>query len=241
MKKSILPLLILFVFIILLTILLLNIHLTRERDTEPISFKPFRIARPQLPGSVTGEGQSIISQQELLQMVDDAMNLIENDRIDEAEDKIRTVLVFSPKNIKAITILGRILYAKGQFAAAEHLFRQQLMYSPQNASVLNNLGATLAQQQRYEEAINYVSQAAVISPDSPDIIINLSGIYALNHNRDKAVFYFAAAARLLGPGILRFSGDTCFDSIRNDRNFLAIINNVAKEVEKQPRKKISAP
>ncbi len=241
MKKSILPLLILFVFILLLTILLINIHLvSRNRDDDSISFKPYRLARPKLPESGT-VGTGILDPQEMLQMVEEALLLIENERIDEAEDKIRTVLVFAPENIKALTILGRILYARGRFTEAEHIYRRQLQYSPRNPSTLNNLGAALCRQGRFDEAINYVSQAATLSPDSPDIIINLAGIYALNGNRDNALERLAEAARLLGPAILPLSENPSFDSIRNHREFKEIIRKARPQPQKTQRKTTFTP
>lgn len=236
MKKSMLPLLITFVFVVLLTILMIGHKFTRLQDDESISFKPFRIATSKPPTEKQGNSEEVISRQELVDKIDEALQKIEDDQIDDAEDTIRTVLLFAPDNIKAMTIMGRIMYVKGKFQEAETLFRRQLSYTPVNSTTMNNLASTLARQGKIIEALNYAYKAAELSPNTPEIILNLAGLEALSGNRDKAVKHFRQAGRLFGPVIVSFSEDPCFDSIRHTREFKAVLRSATAPSPTSPKK-----
>ncbi|MDD3119099.1 MAG: hypothetical protein PHQ27_07970, partial [Victivallales bacterium] len=178
-----------------------------------------------------------IPREELLPMIDEAMRELENKNIEEAENKIRLVLIFAPDNIKAMTILGQIMYFKGRYREAEHIFRRQLHCAPYHATAYNNLAAVMTRQKCFSEALTHIDRAAELAPDSPEILINQAGIMTLNGDYDRAIQQFAAAAKLLGPLILFVSGDHCFDAIRNRPEFQKIIRGARHNVDSFRREK----
>lgn len=151
-----------------------------------------------------------------------------NGKFAAAEDKFRTVLVFSPNNPIALSHLGAILHHRGDYENAELMFRRQTLYFPGDPGAFQNLGATLAKQHKYKEAINVTKRGLELAPSSPASALVLAKIYSLTGNRQTALDYFRRAAAILGRGILEASWDSAFDNIRETKEFARILREAAK-------------
>jgi len=238
MSRSMLQLVILFAALFgICTLVLVVVFRHVEKNDTGLNPGPFRLkpnyyqARRSTGGardSISHDG--IIDYEQIKKILSDALEDIDRDRIDDAEDKVKTVLVFDPDNLQALTIVGRIYYSSKRYAEAEYIFRRQIRLSAGNPTVLNNLGSTLVRLNKYTEAVSYLRQAWVKAPDSPEIIINLAGAYALNGDRNAALQMLRSGEKILGPALLPLAEDSCFDSIRNLAEFRRLMRRIADNV-----------
>ncbi len=160
----------------------------------------------------------------------DAVKEYEEGDVKGAEDKLRTLLVFDPGNIRALSSLGSMLFGQGRFKEAELFYRALAKADSGNASAFNRLASCLAAQKRYEEAIAFVEKAIEIYPDAGDAYVTLSGLYALSGKRQEALDSFKMAYAKLGERILAFSDEPSLDSIKDDPQFKDIIGQAASDM-----------
>ena len=66
----------------------------------------------------------------------------------EAEDTLRTILVFEPNNMNALSLLGGIFYYSGRYDEAEDIFKKQIEIDPNSYLAYNRLASTLAKTEK---------------------------------------------------------------------------------------------
>lgn len=233
MNRSMLQLLVLFAVLLAASGTILVYGLRHSGDDDSIYLNSFRLrpgytvmAHPQRRASRNVAARP--DNDEVKELINGALSDIEANRIDEAEDKVRTVLVFEPDHQMALTILGRILYSSDHYAEAEVIFRRQFRLAPDNPTVLNNLGSVLVRLNRLPEAINYLDRAWEKAPDSPEIVINLAGVYAMSGNNGEALKVLRRAEKILGPALLPLASDASFDSLRDTVEFRRLLRRAAE-------------
>lgn len=95
-------------------------------------------------------------------------------------------------------------------------------------SVYNNLGQSLAKQNKFDEAIKQMSIAAELDPKSPFISLNLSGMYSIKGEKEKSIKFFKKASKALGDQIIPISYDPTLNNIREEPEFIQIVNDAKK-------------
>lgn len=225
--------------VIIITILMINTNLfnmaqkaesvtTSHKNGEAPSIKLSRFNPQTQKQQALRFQQTAVSKCEIEDMIEHAYQAYCNGREHEAENLIRTALVFAPDNTPALTLLGRILYQDGKYREAEFIFRKQSKLLPDNADVYLNLGQALAEQQKYKTAIAAMNTAAEKAPNSPVISLNLAGLYSIKGEKEKALKLFRKAFTQLGYEIVPVSFNRAFDSIRDEDEFKQIIDEAKK-------------
>lgn len=146
-----------------------------------------------------------------------------------AEDKLRTALVFHGRNVKLYALLGKVLYLQEKYKEAEECFRQQAYLDPEDTVSLNNLSTALAKQKKYNEAIGTLRQLLKSEPRSSSALINLAGMYAVSGDKKNALFYFRQAYTVLGHRILLFAENRSFVSLRQEKEFIDVLESAKRE------------
>jgi tetratricopeptide (TPR) repeat protein len=159
-----------------------------------------------------------------------ARRLLENNKKEEAEDKLRTILVFKPNNTQALSLLGGILYYSGRYKEAEFIFKKESVLLPESALVYNSMASAQAKQRKYKDAITASQKALVLDPNMPQIHLNLAGMYSISGKSNKALIHLQKAYKMLGSNILPLINDTAFDKIRNTPKFQIIISTAKKQL-----------
>ena len=154
---------------------------------------------------------------------------------EQAEERLRTALVFYPDHVQIYHLLGSILYKQQKFAEAEPVFRHLLELNRNDTLAQNNLASVLAALGRYPEALVLAERAYILDNSSAVTALNLAGICARNGEKQKALFYFRKAYEKLGPGILHFLNNRNLDPIRQESAFRKIVEE-AKNRQQQGRK-----
>jgi len=250
MDKSLTPLIAFFALLILLSFILINSDYlkkdSKKRNEQAIA--PKMELRPDTEKNLLNN-KILQRESSNSQLIDigktfgKAKTLLANGKNREAEEMLRTILVFNPNHIQTLSLLGGILYYSNRYDEAEVIFRRQIELNPHSALAYNRLGSTLAKQKKYKEAIDNSSIAVGMKPDSGEGHINLAGMYSMIGEKENAIEHFRKAHKLIGYAILPLSYDEAFDNIRTMPEFQAILSeakSVANKIEKN-RKEILKP
>lgn len=230
MNKSLAPLIISFAVIILLTIIITNSKPDKNDIVEtkiyefapPMQLSPFSSSSVRKKKTDAHVGR-YLSYPDSTEMLEKAKEMLSKGKEEEAEDELRTLLIFDPDNFPALSLLGGIFYYSQRYAEAEMIFRRQIKIQPESSTVYNRLGSALAKQQKMEEAIKITAKAAELNPNSPDAHINLAGMYSVIRDANSAIEHMLISYQLIGYRILPFSYDPSFDNIRSTPEFQEII------------------
>ena len=237
MNKSLAPLIAVIALVILLTFIIINSNLTNSSEAETESVKPVTTGVQLRPETNTyplntSHGPNKTHPSQLINIGETfgkAKNLLAEGKNQEAEEVLRTLLVFNPHHSQALSLLGGILFYSNRYKEAEMIFRKQILMNPKNHLAYNRLGSTLAKQKKYKEAIDNSSIALGMRPESGEAHINLAGMYAVVGNKEKAIEHFQKAYTLLGYAVLPLSYDEAFNNIRNHPEFQNIISEAQQK------------
>lgn len=164
-----------------------------------------------------------------------AKKQLSNKQETEAEDTLRTILVFEPENMDALTLLGGIFYYSNRYNEAEFIFKKQIEINPKSYLAYNRLASTLAKQNKFDDAIITNSKALSINPEAPEVHINLAGMYSITGQKERALMHFKKAYESFGYAILALSHDSAFDNIRNTPEFQEILLLAKNDLPSSPK------
>ena len=241
MDKSLTPLIIVFAIVILLTIIILNSNpedkklpaINREDISRGMNLsisrnKPIQQKTlPRISTTVDFNADKHIAK---------AKKQLSNKQENEAEDTLRTILVFEPNNMAALSLLGGVFYYSNRYKEAEFIFKKQVKIDPNSYLAYNRLASALAKQKKFGDAIKTNSKALSINPESPEVHINLAGMYSITGKKERALMHFKKAYEAFGYAILPLSHDHAFDNIRQTPEFQEILVKAKKELPESPRK-----
>ncbi|NOY74782.1 MAG: tetratricopeptide repeat protein [Kiritimatiellaeota bacterium] len=235
MGKSLTPLIAVVAVVVILTIIIINIDTDVEnasryaqKTKEPKVELSSHLVKPEKFNSRIyrrGNNESFLLEVDKLLAV--AQKFLASGHTDEAENELRTILVFQPNNLRALTLLGGILFYSHRYAEAELIFRRQVRIAPKNHQAYNRLGSVLAKQKKFKEAIDNASTAVGMKPESGEAQINLAGMYAAVGNKKLALKHLRKAIDLLGRAVLPLTEDSVFDQLRDLPEFQEIVSNAA--------------
>ncbi|HEX3142138.1 MAG TPA: tetratricopeptide repeat protein, partial [Rhizobacter sp.] len=116
-------------------------------------------------------GAARLAQQQMLQR---AIILLRDKRLDEAEPVLLAVLQRWPGQPDALHFLGVLEHTRGHSEAAITLIREAIAKLPGQPGPLNNLGNVLVETQRFDEAVAAYRDCLALKPDNIDALNNLS-------------------------------------------------------------------
>lgn len=234
MGKSLAPLIVVIAVVVVLTIIIINSDVG-VRKAHPGKWSEAKAPRVELSKHRKDPEPRVIAK---TKRYDGAVSLLKVDEqlmlarkhlaaghTDAAEEKLRTILVFYPENMPALTLLGGILFYSQRYSGAELIFRRQVGIAPKNHLAYNKLGSVLAKQKRFKEAIDNAAVAVGIKPDSGEAQINLAGMFAAVGSDKQALEHLRKAAALIGRAILPLTDDPVFDKLRDLPEFQEILSN----------------
>jgi len=113
-------------------------------------------------------------------MLAHAIELLRDERIEEAEPALHAVLDAAPGQPDALHFLGVLRHTQGRTDEALALIRQALAQLPDHAGAWNNLGNVLLSAGRIEEATAAYERGIEVAPAHPDAasaLNNLATVY----------------------------------------------------------------
>jgi Flp pilus assembly protein TadD len=140
--------------------------------------------------------ESNLSRLTIDQALDFAFSCYKQNRLAEAEQVCRLVLLKVPSQVDAIQLLGVILERKGQYNQAVQFLREAVRQAPGHAHLHNSLGMVLIQLKKPEDAVMEFKKALEIRPDFAKAYNNL-GVALMSLGRiDEAISACRQAVRL---------------------------------------------
>ena len=246
MKKSLVPLIISLSLVVLLTTLVVNTRpeMRNQGTTDSEGDKPNISLNNNQEESTHGSYKprtNIMDRNAVLNMLVKAYTELHKGNIPEAEDKVRTVLIFQPENNEALSLLGKIYYLKHEYKKAEMIFRQQARINRKSAAAYNNLGQVLLKQNKCALAALQFQVAQGLDPGSGLIALNLSGAYSLQGKKQDSLKSFKRAFELLGPQIVIVANHSALDNIRHEQEFQDILRKAYDELAAKRKKADKSP
>ncbi|MGY4828977.1 tetratricopeptide repeat protein [Sphaerotilaceae bacterium SBD11-9] len=116
-------------------------------------------------------GAARLAQQQMLQR---AIILLRDRKLDAAEPALLAVLQRWPGQPDALHFLGVLEHTRGHSEAALTLIRQAIDHLPGQPGPLNNLGNVLVETQRFDEAVAAYRESLALKPDNIDALNNLA-------------------------------------------------------------------
>ncbi|MCF7792175.1 MAG: hypothetical protein K9L78_02175 [Victivallales bacterium] len=178
-------------------------------------------------------GSYKITEPDLYDSLVRAKKMLVRGKLSGAENELRTILVFYPKNAEATSLLAGIYCMAGEIKLANDMLRRLLKYDSYNATALENYGIIQEKQGHYSRAVSCLLKASLIEPDSPLLYLHISRVYCLMGKKGKAVDNFVKAHELLGKGIYPFTFTSAFDEIRYEPVVAEIMMKIRKGKKKQ--------
>lgn len=148
----------------------------------------------------------------------------------KAENDLRNLLLFYPNNRTVLSLLGGVLYSRGNYEQAHDMFMILLKNNPDDSFTRESMGILLNKQCRYSEAIEEFLNASLLKPESASMYLHLAGLYSIVGDKKRAIYNFAKAYEIIDVNIIPLSFDPAFDNIRSMPTFIKIINNAEKIV-----------
>ena len=140
----------------------------------------------------------------------------EQQRYAEAEQTLRPALANSPRDARALGLMGLILDAQKRFAEAETFYRRALALDPNSASLYSNLGNHYLKQGQSEKARAAYLRAVALDPADRNANSQLAQISVIQKQGLEALHYLdrlpredqaSPAVQLLRAQALKLKGE----------------------------------
>lgn len=233
LTKLLAPLIVFIVLIIVLTLIFHGRVLSRKEDPGSAPVVEMRLdrtlasqlpLRQDLPKDVSKNIFPNVDQE-----ISSAHYELSSGYLVQAEERLRTALVFYPDHKKILHLLGSVLYKQKKYVPAEKVFRHLLKQDVSDATARNNLAAVLAARNLFPEAVTEAEKAYKQDNSSAVTALNLASIYSRKGDKEKALEYFRKAYEKLGVQILSFISNHNFDPIRQEKVFRDIVHEAQKK------------
>jgi len=118
-----------------------------------------------------GEGQRI--ELSIVELVQFAMQMHQENRLDAAEKCYRTALKVDSNNANALHFLGVLLHQRARNSEAIESIQRSMELDPQVAAWHNNLGNVMLDANRFDEAAAAYQRCTELAPDNVEVLNNL--------------------------------------------------------------------
>jgi protein O-GlcNAc transferase len=182
------------------------------------------------PGRIAADGASLTAPGTLETLLNEAMGLHHQGRLEAAEAGYQAVLARYPGELNAQHLLGVLRQQQGRAADSAALIAPVLAALPDNAVIRNNYGNALKSLGRTSEALACYRRAAELSPGFADARLNLGRLLLQMGAAADAVACFETVLALEppSPAVLNDLGRACqslgrlAEAIRHFRGAVAL-------------------
>ena len=131
-----------------------------------------------------------------LAQVQQALKLIHEGRLLEAQALCRQVIAVQPRDFNASQLLGHIALQRSDYPDAERWLSGAIDVNPSNAAVRSNLAAALIALRRPREALAHCDRAIALNPHSPEAHFNRGNALCALDRPQEALGSYERAATL---------------------------------------------
>lgn len=259
-EKKLTPLLVIFAFVILITMILISVQRMRLENRfggggDPLDGLDMSEALEKEDAELIDYGLTPLSVFirnpdygdfpvdgfEQISLVPDYRKTIQAVWVDmgmgnfaSAEKTLRKLAVSYPQAADIIMTLGDVCYQQGKYQEAEQFYREQLKIFPDDPTILNHIAVCQIYQKNYIDALANMNRIVVLLPDAGEPLLNLAVIYESMGNREQAVRYVLKAYDKLGQSLAELTRSDFFAPLKQEPE-LAKILGVSTESESKTR------
>lgn len=142
-------------------------------------------------------GGTAADRQALQAALQQAIALLRNEQIEQAEPALLAILQRWPHQADALHFLGVLRHTQGRPDDAVALIRQALALAPQLASAWNNLGNVLLSAGRLDDAVLAYEQVAAMAGTAPEAADAFNNLGTLHRKQGQLAVAEAACRRAL--------------------------------------------
>lgn len=106
------------------------------------------------------------------QLIKQAVDLYEQNKLLEAEVRLKHALKVDPKNLPALQIMGLICATQLRYKEAEKNFKRAVILDPKNGAIHYNLAKVLQELGEHRESLFYHGKAIQLCPDNIEALLN---------------------------------------------------------------------
>ena len=132
---------------------------------------------------------------ETLNRLIQAVKAIDQQRFQEAENLLNSILANTPNDGDANNLLGVVRAKQDRPGEAEKLFRRAILHAPKHLSARINLGELLITTDRTDQARTVLLEAHKLAPERVEINLNLATLYADKAEYKSALHYLELLPR----------------------------------------------
>ncbi len=122
--------------------------------------------------------------------------LIQQDRLTEAEEVLKPVIMSGKAKPETLTLIGYTFLMKGESVPAESAYRQALLLKPDDISAYRGLAKCLIDQERYREAIGLLENILEKDPGNDQLWLLLANANVAVGKADAAIVKLECARYL---------------------------------------------
>ncbi|MCD6386169.1 tetratricopeptide repeat protein, partial [Candidatus Sumerlaeota bacterium] len=115
-----------------------------------------------------------------------ARQLLNNDKLTEAEEVLNRIIELTPGNASALVSLGELALKQGNPEQAEHYFQKAVSLKPRDVDLYSQIAKILTDNKMLESAAQYLEKALKIQPERTEIFLSLFETYYKQDQLDKA-------------------------------------------------------
>lgn len=247
MNKSLTPFIILFSFVIMITLIIINSGNPKKQETADekkaltptMTLSPFTDSKSKAKSKlkVKSKGpKSLINfdEDEAEHYINEARQHFARGNRETGEDYLRMVLVFKPDHVAALYMYGGVCMANWRYTDAEYIFKKLITLKPEKLAYYSSLVKVYEKQRKYNEAIQLLKKMEIAFPGNPLILMNLSRILSASGKTDESLKYFKRVYSKIGKNCIELTYDELFDNLRNTVAFEAFIRETEKTASNDP-------
>jgi tetratricopeptide (TPR) repeat protein len=164
-----------------------------------------------------------VDQERVAGLMNKADRLRLKDDPDGAMEAYREVIALTPKHVDAHMRLGELYYGAQRFDEALAVLEESRKMKPDEPRILNNMGSVLLAKGDPAQALTFFVQARKNSADYVEPLYNMACAYARLNKKGAALSSLSQAAAMQPEVRLWASRDPDLASLRDDREFQAIV------------------
>ncbi len=164
-----------------------------------------------------------VDQEKVAGLMNKADRLRLRDDPEGAMEAYREVITLSPGHVDARMRLGELYYGAQRFDEALSVLEEARKMKPDEPRILNNMGSVLLAKGDPAQALTYFVQARKSSAEYVEPLYNMACAYARLNKKGAALSSLSQAAAMQPEVRLWASRDPDLASLRDDREFQAIV------------------
>ena len=151
------------------------LDIAEERNTDQLLETPFKLG--DTPVTTIGEGVLAYRDQEWVKIFNNAVDLIQKDKIEKAKEKIEIAILLHPTNSMLYELKADISVQKNELDSSRDLYYKSIEYSDDPGPIMRKLLFVYIDMGDNQKAIDYSNELLDKYPNDANLYYNVGVLY----------------------------------------------------------------